>query len=103
MIMHFRPMTRLRLAVAEVETFADLDCSELRRVIAHRRRHRTARTFRRLETDDVEQCTLAARHLTVRQAAVGPFEVLEAGDAFHHLLAREIKSRKLLHGTLLVS
>src|SRR4029077_15343506 len=57
-IVHFRTVAGPGFAVSEIEAFAYLDCRKLRRLLSDWRRHRTARTFRRLKADDVEQCAL---------------------------------------------
>ncbi len=63
-VVHLGTMTGLGLAVAEVETFADLDRGQPCGVGADRRGHAAlADAFRRLEADDVEQRALAAGHL----------------------------------------
>src|SRR5262249_24295655 len=100
MIVHLRAMAGLGFAISEIEDFADFERGQLRRVIAHRRSDRAAGPLWRLKADDVEQCTLAAWHLAVGQAAVGAFEILKARDALLHFLTREIKAWKLFHGEL---
>src|SRR5579885_993318 len=99
-IVHLRPVAGLGLAVAEVEAFADLDRRHARRLVADRRGRILADVGRRLEADDVVKRALAARHLAVRQAAVGAFEILEARDALHHFLACQITPRQTFHRLL---
>src|SRR5262245_60773643 len=81
---HHRPAAGLGSAIAEIEPLADLDGGELRGLVADRRRHRTALPFGRLESDDVVEGPLAARHLAVGQPPIEAFELLEARDALHH-------------------
>src|SRR5262249_39064477 len=64
---------------------------------ADRRRHRAAFAFGRLESDDVVERTLATGHLAVGQPAVGPLEVLETGDALHHLGPGQCNPRQRFH------
>src|SRR5262245_10102534 len=81
---HHRPAAGLGPAIAEIEPLADLDGGELRGVVADRRRHRPALPFWWLESDDVVEGALAARHLAVGQSAVEALELLEARDTLQH-------------------
>jgi hypothetical protein len=96
-VVHFRTVTGFGLAVAEVESLADLDGGKIRGIVSDRRCYGPARTLRRLEADDVKQRSLTAGHLAVGKTAIGTPEILEAGDALHHLVARQIKPRELFH------
>src|SRR5262249_26664351 len=102
-IVHLWPMAGLCLAVTEVESLAYLDGGKLGRVVPHRRGHRSSGAFGQLKANHVEQRPLAAGHFAVGQAAIEALEVPEARYALHHLVAREINSRKLLHDVLLIS
>src|SRR5665213_1026489 len=102
-IVHLGAVSRRGLAIAEIETLADLYGGHYSCLRAHRRSHATLPdVVRRLKAEDVEQRALAALHLAVGQSAVETFQVLEAGDALHHLVARQIKSRQLFHRFLLI-
>ena len=85
-------MAELGPAIAEIEAFADLDGGKLRRLVADRRGHRSAGLWGRLKADDVVKRALTARHATVWKPAVGPFEVFEPCDPFHHFLSAHASS-----------
>jgi hypothetical protein len=83
-VVHERALARLRPAVTEVEAFGDGDRRHGRGIRADRR----IALGRWLEADHRVQLAAAFGQRAVGQAAVGAFQLLEAGDALHHFRAR---------------
>src|SRR5262249_15365795 len=97
MIVHHRAVTGFGSAIAEIESLADLDGGEAGRVVGDRRRHPAAFAFWRLGSRDVVEGWLPNRPPCVGEPAVGPLEVLEPGDALHHLGPGQCNPRQRFH------
>jgi len=96
-VVQHRALARARAAVAEVESFGDLDRGHPRGLEAHRRLLAAALGLGRLEADDVVENALAPGHLRIGQAAVRALQFPEARDALEHFFSRYAAARQGFH------
>src|SRR5262249_50196183 len=101
-IVHHRTIAGFGAAIAEIETFGNLDRCKARGIVADRGGHGPALAWRRLKADDVIEFANAALHLAVGQPAIGTLEILEPRDTFHHFGPGQTGTRQGFHWTLLL-